>query len=693
MNPLAFLVPAFLAGLAAIAIPILVHLRHRERKEPVQFPSLMFLRRIPFREVRRQQIHQWPLFMLRVLAVALLVFAFARPFLRGRDTPLVATGAQGKELVILLDRSASMGYGSRWSRAQAAAREAVTGMGRDDRASVVLFDQGASVTTRATSDRTLLLAAIDVARPGAATTRYAPALRAAGELLTGTHLPRREAVLISDFQRTGWRGDDLDPLPEGTVLKRVNVARDSAPNLALVSADLTAAPAGVVVRARIAGSGISRPVRTRAVLELDGRASGTRDVSFDSDGMVTVAFDPAAIGTAGARGIVRIEPVDSLAADDTFRFVASGERPLRVLLIETASAAPFLRRVLEISRTPRVDLKVRPSLRLDDLTTTDVVILDDVPYPGGEPGRRLEAAVRNGTGLVIIAGNATGGWPATLIPTRLGAMVDRSATGGARLGVLRRDHPMFEPFRGPRSGDFGAARVWRYRSLPGDSLEALARHDDGSVALAELKAGRGRILIWASALDNVWSDAPLQPVFLPLIHQVAHYAAGWVERSPAWSVGEVATVAIPQGNGAQLLVLGPDGERERREAQNSALPVALQESGFYEVREGRSGGRLLAVIAANPPAEETRLEAFDPDDLRLATGAVDSGPARPDAGTLSPQEAEKRQGLWWYLLAAMTVLLVAELLMANRSRGVSRVTSHESREGLIQHRDAGTAIS
>jgi len=689
MNPLAFLVPAFLAGLAAIAIPVLVHLRHRERKEPVRFPSLMFLRRIPFREVRRQQIHQWPLFLLRVLAVALLVFAFARPFLRGRDAPLVATGAQGKELVILLDRSASMGYGSRWSRAQAAARDAVNGMGRDDRASVVLFDLGAAVNTRPTSDRTMLLAAIDAAKPGTATTRYAPALRAAGELLTGTHLPRREAVLISDFQRTGWKGDDLEPLPEGTVLKRVNVGRDSAPNLAIVNADLTSSPAGTVVRARIVGSGITGPVQTRATLELDGRPSGTRDVSIAGDGIVTVAFDPASLGAAGARGIVRLESADSLAADDTFQFVASGERPLRVLLIESPSAAPFLRRVLEISRVPRVELKARPSLRAEELTTSDVVILNDVPFPGGEAGRRLEESVRGGIGLVIIAGASAGGWPLTFIPTKLGG----SATGGARLGVLRRDHPMFEPFRGPRSGDFGAARVWRYRTVPGDSLEALARHDDGSVALAEAKAGRGRILIWASALDNVWSDAPLQPVFLPLIHQVAHYAAGWVERSPAWSVGEVATVAIPQGSGAQLLVLGPDGERERREPQNSALAVALEESGFYEVREGRSGGKLLAVIAANPPAEEARLDAFDPDDLRLATGAVDSVSSRPDVSTLSPEEAEKRQGLWWYLLAGLTVLLVAELLVANRSRGVSRVASHESREGLNQHPDAGAAIS
>jgi hypothetical protein len=159
MNPFAFLVPAFLAGLAAIAIPVLVHLRHRERKEPVRFPSLMFLARVPVRQVRRQQIHQWPLFLLRVLAISLLVFAFARPFLRGRDAPLAAPGAAGREVVILLDRSASMGYGARWARAQAAARVAVNALGRDDRASLVLFDQSAAVNTRPISDRALLLAA------------------------------------------------------------------------------------------------------------------------------------------------------------------------------------------------------------------------------------------------------------------------------------------------------------------------------------------------------------------------------------------------------------------------------------------------------------------------------------------------------------------------------------------------------
>jgi len=53
------LTPLFLAGLAAIAIPVLVHLVRREERMSLRFPSLMFLERIPVREHRRRTIRHW----------------------------------------------------------------------------------------------------------------------------------------------------------------------------------------------------------------------------------------------------------------------------------------------------------------------------------------------------------------------------------------------------------------------------------------------------------------------------------------------------------------------------------------------------------------------------------------------------------------------------------------------------------
>src|SRR3954469_12366002 len=138
-----FLAPAFLAGLAAIAVPVIIHLINRERKVVVEFPSLMFLQRIPYRSVRRQKIRHLLLLILRCLAVALLVAAFARPFFQKRQNAISTTGA--REVVILLDRSSSMGYADRWSKAKDAAKKIVNGLSTGDHATLVLFANDASV--------------------------------------------------------------------------------------------------------------------------------------------------------------------------------------------------------------------------------------------------------------------------------------------------------------------------------------------------------------------------------------------------------------------------------------------------------------------------------------------------------------------------------------------------------------------
>ena len=172
-----FLAPLFLAGLLGVAIPIVVHLTHRPRREAYAFPSLMFLARIPFRSVKRQRVRHWWLLALRIGVVALIVSAFARPLLNR----LGAGGgafAVGREVVVLLDDSYSMRYGDRWQRAVAAAGHAVDGLGPSDRATIVLFDTRARALGQASGDRAALHAALAVARPGVGTTRFRAGLEA-----------------------------------------------------------------------------------------------------------------------------------------------------------------------------------------------------------------------------------------------------------------------------------------------------------------------------------------------------------------------------------------------------------------------------------------------------------------------------------------------------------------------------------
>src|SRR3954463_669376 len=166
-----FLAPAFLAGLAAIAVPVLIHLINRERKVVVEFPSLMFLQKIPYRSVRRQKIRHLLLLLLRCLALAILVAAFARPFFEKRQNAISTTGA--REVVILLDRSSSMGYADRWTKAKDAAKKVVNGLTARDHATLVLFAGDASVATEAMATPDRVIASINAAKLSAEATHYA----------------------------------------------------------------------------------------------------------------------------------------------------------------------------------------------------------------------------------------------------------------------------------------------------------------------------------------------------------------------------------------------------------------------------------------------------------------------------------------------------------------------------------------
>ena len=111
----------------------------------------MFLQRIPYQSVRRRRIRHWLLLAMRVAAIALLVLAFARPFFRQSAFAAAATGGS-REVVILLDQSASMGYGDHWQKAQDAAHRVVAGLSGEDRATLVLFGRNAEENMRATPD-------------------------------------------------------------------------------------------------------------------------------------------------------------------------------------------------------------------------------------------------------------------------------------------------------------------------------------------------------------------------------------------------------------------------------------------------------------------------------------------------------------------------------------------------------------
>ena len=327
-----FLLPLFLAGLAALAVPVAIHLIQREKNTVVAFPSLMFVRRVPYESVRRRKIRHWALLAMRLLALALIVAAFARPFVRGSAAAL--TGG-AREVVVLVDRSYSMAYGTRWTRAQAAAQGVLDALGQGDRASLVFFDTGAEVALQSVDDRARLTAALAAASPGAESTRYSPALRVAGTIVSESTRPRKEVVLISDFQKLAWAPSDEDRLPSGTVLTPVAITDTDTRNLSVTPVAVRRSRFEGQERATITGGvtnrGSEQANGVTLALELNGRVVETQTVNVAAQASAGASFAPITLTPEPMRAVVRLAD-DALAADNRFHFVLAPTRPVAVLL-------------------------------------------------------------------------------------------------------------------------------------------------------------------------------------------------------------------------------------------------------------------------------------------------------------------------------------------------------------------------
>jgi hypothetical protein len=671
---MSFLTPLFLAGLAGITIPVIIHLIQKERKNVVAFPSLMFLRRIPYQSVNRRRIRNWPLLLLRIAALALIVLAFARPFLR-TDALAAAAAGGAREVVILLDRSYSLGYGDRWDRAVAAARQTIDAMNPADRATLAFFDTGVEVVLRSTSDKGRLAAALTTAKVSAAATKYGPAMKLAGSIISESGLPNKEVVLISDFQRLGWLGAEGVRLPDGTKVTPVSVAAEEAANIAITPAQLQRATVGDQERVTVTAGALNRGSAHASVqlsLELDGRVVETKPLKLDAHGSASTTFTPFVPTTKVTRGSVRLGD-DRLARDNAFHFVISPNRRVKLVVVDRQgsprAASLYLSQALELSESPRFDVVQRQmgNVTPEDLATAGVIVLNDVPV-SETLAAQLAKFVEAGGGLFTAFGERAT-WPAAAaagaaaIP---GPTADRTKGTPGRIGAVEYGHPVFESFRAPRSGDFSTARFYTYRQVtPEPGAQVLAKYDDGAPALIERKIGNGRTLAWTSTLDVGWNDLALKPVFLPFIHRVGAVLASYQQQPAYMTVGEVASAALPPSSPAPVII-APGGERLAQAAQPGI--IELKEQGFYEIRAGERDPA-PRVLAANVDLAESDMTPIDPQEVVAGVTGTAGGAAPPGANTtITNEERERSQRVWWYLLFAGLLLIGAEALFANQVR-------------------------
>jgi hypothetical protein len=684
-----FLAPWFLGGLLAAGLPVFVHLLRKQTTVPRPVSSLMFFEQGTQSSTRHRRLRYYLLFALRLAMIILLALAFARPYVKHGKVL-----ASDKLLLVVVDNSFSMnaatGPGStRLIDAKRGAELVLAGRAGSQKAQVLSLGGQLAVLTQPIEDKDALRAAVEGIEPGDSHGNFGELGRGMRAMVETVHTPI-ELHVFSDMQSSNMPGNFADMVMPGNVsLVLHRVGGKTVPNWTVESVQ---APAQLVdpKKARVVAviAGHETPAATRTVsLTVNGAVTLTKKVDVPANGRATVAFDSLDVPFGESRCAVKIDSADGFPSDDTSNFAVKRADPERVLFVHQAtdnrSPLYFGAALGAAAQAAFVLQSITPDAAADiDPSKYAFVVLSDVDFVPSILENALLRNVEQGGSVLIATGTTVG--RRGKIPVFGGGVQDTKYYGRAggfeTVGESDPSHPAMKDAAAKDQGAWPDMKVFYAAQIDPGKARVVARLADGTPLLIDKQIGEGHVLLFASGLDNVTNDFPLSPLFVPFVDQTARYLSGEARLSGARVVDSFvqlrtetnqtgADAAKVANTGATVDIVGPDGKRplSLKEAA-AAESFQLAHAGFYQIRfaNGRD-----ALIAVNPDARESDLEAIPDDTLKLWSGSAGTGPG-PEGTESAISEQKNISSLWWWVMLLLLIDAVAESILASRYLGTLR---------------------
>jgi hypothetical protein len=697
-----FLYPAFLVGLAAASLPVLIHLLNRRRLQRVRFPAVRFVLLSQKRISRSYRLRHWLLLALRTLAVVCLALLLANPIFQ-TGVGLFAGGGP-IALVVVLDNSLSMtwsGGGSGFKQAKEAAHLLISALNDGDRAVVIPMTLSGKEPFRLKAEKDVLLKELEAIEIADGSAEPAVALGKAYELL-GSPAAQKEIRLITDMGLTGWDRFSTSALKQfdpSVTVKLIRIGgHEQALNGTIKAIRSSGQGVGVDVpltlEATLANFGGSEISDLLVQLSIDGTNREQKLVSVAPRSEAAVIFQTRLTRPGPHAGQVTIKK-EGLAGYSTANFTLDAEDKIKVLVVDgdpqtslVQSETFFITRALNPAGEDEAafflpTVIVPDGLAAAPLEDYHVVVLCNVGMLPDAFNNKLQNFVRQGGGLLIFGGDRlqledynrrlAHASPA-ILPAPFRDNKIAAETAGEKIGKFDVTHPALQGFSDPiLQESVRSARVWSYSRISAAGKPVLVALATGDPLLIEQKAGAGRVLLMTTSADRDWTDLPVKTAYLPLIQSMTRYVAGGKRGAfdGGIPVGAAKEISVPAGYvGKALRVARPD-KREMEitvtadKDRATALIAGNDRVGIYRIAlpaGGNKGVDTTRLYAVNPPVLESRLEEISASELQAKLSPIRAEVIPVEA----VQDGGKRVDLALPLLFSLLVTLLLEGWVAQR---------------------------
>jgi hypothetical protein len=565
--------PLLLLGLIGMSIPVVIHLLHRQRTQPVLWGAMQFLRTSPLQMKRKKRVDHWLLMLIRILGLGVLALMLARPRVMHSALLPKGLGDAPVDVAVVVDHSLSTGRSSDgqtvFDRSIAAAGKMLDQLKSSDTFSVVLAEHAprplnAQPIKKADSGGIdQLRQRLGQEKQGMTDCSIPAAISAARRVLALGRNANKLIVVLSDQQRANWHikddalwhaalGDRSTPAARSLAIHSLPIAPDAdAANLSISGISVQPAILGVnrpvQINATVTNTA-SRPMgATVARLVINGKPLDAKPVvALAPKTSATIRFDlENGLSQAGSNWVkVSVDAIDSLQADNEAVAAVNVLQRIPVLVIDgqlsdagTFKASQFLQAAMQPQDSsliqPRlISVSDAMSARLDDYM---VAVVNDVPMLPQSLRDRLADFARTGHGLWIILGPRT---QRTLIEKQLPASNLLNATvrelvdvhqNPSSVEVKDPTNPMVKVIAAnERNALIGTAtRKWWGLKPADDGSHVVLAAANGDPLILERPFGAsgGIVTVWASGVDGSWNNWNLVPNFVPLVNETIHHLA------------------------------------------------------------------------------------------------------------------------------------------------------------------------
>lgn len=513
---MSFLNTIMLAGLAAVAVPIIIHLLNRRKFKTVTWAAMKFVKLSVDQNQRRMRIEDLILLLIRCALVALLALALARPALKDSSTDVL--GQAKVTGIVILDNSYSMdlrlkagesgdsGGGATFEQARKAAKATVDALPSGSAVGVLLAsDIVRGVIDEPTYDLNQAHAELDRAQVSHHATDLFPAVESAVNILKERADLRKEIYIVTDGQASGWQQNaDIQKLIEdnkGDIdVYVLRVGEDTVPgNMAItkldVSSGLTPVKHPLRIEVEVANHGKNEWQDVTVNLYVDERPDPVDQVNIPTVKAGETVPVPlfARLEKEGYHSIRASfndpERYDSLPADNQNRLVVNAVSDVRVLVVDGDGTASDPRDnesfFLGVALSPvdghyvQVDVSSPEAMSQAILSKYTTIVFANVERFTEDNIKAMRDYLLNGGGLIFYPGdqvevdhyNEELFKKHGILPSPWGLPVGDAGQDEEYQEFQKRgyEHPVTAPWENPEFGSIGSARTFRWLPLSDES--------------------------------------------------------------------------------------------------------------------------------------------------------------------------------------------------------------------------------